>query len=90
MLYQPIQHEEISENDMEFIKMKLNSIYSSDEFKKISSHLPNWEYDKDYSKNEIDIFDEQLKDVNDFIGYENEAGIFISEMIYKLRSNPQY
>lgn len=90
MLYQPIQHEETSENDMEFIKMKLNSIYSSDEFKKISSHLPNWEYDKDYSKNEIDIFDEQLEDVNDFIGYENEAGIFISEMIYKLRSNPQY
>ena len=75
---------------MEFIKMKLNSIYSSDEFKTISSHLPNWEYDKDYSKNEIDIFDEQLEDVNDFIGYENEAGIFISEMIYKLRSNPQY
>ncbi|GLB80168.1 hypothetical protein SalAn1F4_11010 [Streptococcus alactolyticus] len=85
-----IQHEETSENDMEFIKMKLNSIYSSDEFKKISSHLPNWEYDKDYSKNKIDIFDEQLEDVNDFIGYENEAGIFISEMIYKLRSNPQY
>ncbi|WP_294607537.1 hypothetical protein [uncultured Streptococcus sp.] len=52
--------------------------------------MPNWEYDKDYSKNEIDIFDEQLEDVNDFIGYENEAGIFISEMIYKLRSNPQY
>ncbi|GGE26339.1 hypothetical protein [Streptococcus himalayensis] len=70
--------------------MKLNSIFSSSEFEKINKYLSKWEYTREYSEDEIDIFDEELENLNQELGYETSLGIFISDMIYKLRSNPQY
>ena len=75
---------------MEFTKMKLSDVFSSVEFGQIREHLTKWEYDKEYSDSEIDLFDEELDDLNQEIGYENKFGIFLSDMIGKLRTNSQY
>ncbi|HFI0254910.1 TPA: hypothetical protein ACGO1F_001452 [Streptococcus suis] len=70
--------------------MKLSDVFSKNEFERIKNHLSKWEYDKEYSDGEIDLFDEELDELNQEIGYENEFGIFLSDMIGKLRTNPQY
>lgn len=70
--------------------MILSSMFSLQEFEKLREYLPSLEYDKKYSDDETDSIDEKLDKLNQEVGYESEEGLFISDMIYKFRSNAQY
>ncbi|PCH13879.1 hypothetical protein A9Y57_00148 [Streptococcus parauberis] len=70
--------------------MKLNTVYSKQEFNKIHKFMPSWNYDEEYTDEEIDSFDEEIEDVLDSSGYITEDGIFLTNMIDKLRTIPEY
>lgn len=70
--------------------MMLSSVFSLQEFEKLRKYLPLLEYDKNYSDDETDSIDEKLDELNQNVGYESKEGLFISDMIYKIRSNAQY
>lgn len=70
--------------------MMLSSVFSLQEFEQLKKYLPLLEYDKNYSDDETDSIDEKLDELNQKVGYESKEEIFISDMIYKFRSNAQY
>lgn len=70
--------------------MMLSSVFSLQEFEQLKKYLPSLEYDKNYSDDEMDSIDEKLDELNQKVGYESKEGIFMSDMIYKFRSNAQY
>ncbi|MGT2951077.1 hypothetical protein [Streptococcus cuniculi] len=70
--------------------MKMSNFFSEDEFLKIQSILPRWEFSKEYSDEEIDIFDEEIERMEQLKGFESEDGRFLGDMINKFRNNPKY
>lgn len=52
--------------------MKLNNVFSKEEFAKIKAYFSKWESDKDYSDDDIDVFDKELDNLNQKLGYEKE------------------
>lgn len=90
MSFLRILPEGISGRNTGFIKMMLSSVFSLQEFEQLKKYLPLLEYDKNYSDDETDSIDEKLDELNQKVGYESKEEIFISDMIYKFRSNAQY
>lgn len=70
--------------------MKISDFLSKKEFSKFQQLLPNWEYSKEYSDDDIDTLDETLEILEQQKGYETEDGVFIGDVINKLRTHPNY
>lgn len=64
--------------------MTLSDFFTKEEFNRISTSLPGWEFEKEYSEEEsYDKFDEQLEDRAIFVGYDSDQGKLLEEMVGK-------
>lgn len=70
--------------------MKISDFLSKKDFAKFQQFCPEWEYSTEYSETEIDRLDETLEGLEQIYGYGSETSIFINDVIYKLRTNPNY
>lgn len=75
---------------MECIMMKISDFLPKKDYPKFRQLVPGWEYSEEYSEDKIDTLDELLEELEQHKGYDTEDGVFLGDVINKLRTNPKY
>ncbi|MFS1664422.1 hypothetical protein [Streptococcus sp. zg-JUN1979] len=70
--------------------MKISDFLPQKDFLRLQQILPGWSYSEEYSESEIDVLDEILDNLEQRKGYDTEDGIFIGNVINRLRTHQSY